>query len=146
MLNIKGQQDFGTANFSQAIVERALATGRFDRHLDALRAIYEKKMLTLHETLDLTLKSLGWKWERSSGGLYLWLQSPNRLRTDVDSEFHGACIGNGVFYVPGDLCYAGNEIKDQVRLSYGALSTVEIEEAAKRFTRAAISMTNAATA
>lgn len=141
MLNVKGQQDFGTANFSQAIVERALSSGLFDRHLVELRVIYKRKMETLHEALGSELRELGWTWPVPGGGLYLWLRSPNDLRTDADSEFHDACIANGVFYVPGDLCYPSSRIRDRIRLSFGALAPNEIEQAASRFMIAAKSMT-----
>ncbi len=146
MLNVKGQQDFGTANFAQAIVERALESGRFDTHLNALRALYENKMLTLQESLGTSLRSLGWKWDQPLGGLYLWLQSPNEMRTDAESPFHDTCIENGVFYVPGDLCFASAGNRNRIRLSFGALNTDEIQEAARRFVAAAASMTKSATA
>ncbi len=136
MLNVKGQQDFGTANFAQAIVEHALERGRFDVHLNSLRKLYKSKMLTLHESLGESMRSLGWEWEVPTGGLYLWLKSPNEIRTDSESRFHDSCIENGVFYVPGDLCYPNGRIIDRVRLSFGSLSTIEISLAAKRFKQA----------
>ncbi|MGK0239835.1 MAG: 2-aminoadipate transaminase [Candidatus Pelagisphaera sp.] len=143
MLSVKGQQDFGTANFAQAIVERALSSGSFDRHVTELRAIYKQKMETLHGALETELSEFGWTWPVPGGALYLWLRSPNALRTDGDSEFHAACIENGVFYVPGDLCYPSNRIQDRIRLSFGTLGLSDIEEAASRFSLAAKSMTRA---
>ena len=140
MLSVKGQQDFGTANFAQAIVERALSSGSFDRHVTELRGIYKQKMETLHRALETELSELGWTWPVPGGALYLWLRSPNALRTDGDSEFHAACIENGVFYVPGDLCYPSNRIQDRIRLSFGTLGLSDIEEAASRFSLAAKSM------
>jgi 2-aminoadipate transaminase len=143
MLTVKGQQDFGTANFAQAIVERALSSGSFDRHLNELRGIYKRKMETLHEALNSELSELGWSWSVPHGALYLWLRSPNALQTDGDSRFHAACIENGVFYVPGDLCYPSERVQDRIRLSFGTLAVKEIEEAATRFSLAAKSMTQA---
>jgi len=145
MLSVKGQQDFGTANFAQAIVERALQSGRFDRHLSNLREIYRRKMAVLNESLGDELRTLGWKWEVPEGGLYLWLKSPGGMRTDAESEFHAACLDAGVFYVPGDLCYPGNAVKDRIRLSFGVLAPKEIEQAAIRFKKAAASMTRSLT-
>ncbi len=137
MLAVKGQQDFGTANFAQAIVERALARGFFDRHLVELRAIYKRKMEILNGGLGSALRELGWIWSVPEGGLYLWLRSPDGLRTDSGSKFHDACIENGVFYVPGDLCYPSDRIRDRIRLSFGTLAPNEIEQAAARFMVAA---------
>ena len=141
MLSVKGQQDFGTANFAQAIVERALQTGRFDRHLSQLREIYRRKMTVLNDALGDELRALGWEWERPNGGLYLWLKSPGGMKTDAQSDFHAACLEAGVFYVPGDLCYPANAIRDRIRLSFGVLAPKEIEQAAQRFKTAAVRMT-----
>ncbi len=144
MLTVKGQQDFGTANFAQAIMERALENGLFDGHLEELRAIYKNKMETLHAAFEQELGELGWSWPVPSGGLYLWLRSPNGVRTDAESEFHEACIAKGVFYVPGDLCFPSSRIQDFIRLSFGTLAPIEIQRAADRFKAAASSMTYSA--
>ena len=66
------------------------------------------------------------------------------MRTDGESQFHKSCIENGVFYVPGDLCYPGNEIRSKIRLSFGSLNLADIREAALRFLAAAASMTDSA--
>ena len=63
------------------------------------------------------------------------------MRTDGESQFHKSCIENGVFYVPGDLCHPGNEMRSQIRLSFGSLKQADIREAAIRFSAAAESMT-----
>ncbi len=144
MLNVKGQQDFGTANFAQTIVERAVKKGYLDRHLNSLRSIYHAKMNTLHEALSGPLESLGWNWKAPEGGLYLWLNSPTGLRTDANSPFHEACIKQGVFYVPGDLCYPDSRICDRIRLSFGVLGEEDLREAARRFVAAAMAMTEPA--
>ena len=104
MLAVKGQQDFGTSNFCQAILERALQNGDFDLNLSLLRNSYQSKMETLDSVLRKELEEMGWGWVRPLGGLYLWLKAPNGLRTDFDSDFHEACLKEGVMYVPGDLC------------------------------------------
>ena len=143
MLAVKGQQDFGTSHFTQAIVERALLSGRFDRHLSELRAIYHRKMQTLHCCLASSLLDLGWGWAIPGGGLYLWLRSPNGLPTGSESEFHQACLDSGAFYVPGDLCFVNNAQTDYIRASFGVLNENQLVEAAERFNRAAASVARA---
>lgn len=144
MLNVKGQQDFGTANFAQAIVEKALRSGRFDGHLQGLRALYKEKMGALNDHLGSELRDLGWSWDVPEGGLYLWLKSPSGMRTDAESDFHAACLEAGVFYVPGDLCFPLKRSRDRIRLSFGALAPKELEQAALRFKKAALAMTRTA--
>lgn len=143
MLTVKGQQDFGTSHFTQAVVERALLSGRFDRHLRELRRTYHRKMKALHEGLAATLLDLGWSWGIPQGGLYLWMKSPKGLPTDNDSEFHRACLECGVFYVPGALCFVDEAHIDYIRASFGVLNEDQLGEAAKRFTQAALSVARA---
>lgn len=134
ILFLKGQHDFGTANFCQAILEEVLSSGRFDPYLERLRRHYREKMEALHETLvSEGLRELGWQWEVPEGGLYLWLRGPASSNTRIDSAFCHQCVASGVLYVPGDLCF-GDEVANQyVRLSFGVLSPEELREAGRRF-------------
>lgn len=134
MLHVKGHQDFGTANFNQAVFERVLENGGFDQQLRRLRPVYEAKMEALHSALVAEgLPKLGWKWTKPEGGLYLWLRAPGDLDTGLESEFCRACLANGVVYVPGGLCFGDNAPLGYVRLSFGVLNPSELKEAARRF-------------
>jgi len=138
MLYLKGQHDFGTAHFQQAILEEVLESGRYEPQLKLLRKTYFDKMRTLHEALlEAGLRELGWKWEVPEGGLYLWLEGPRGLDTGVESEFCRRGVENGVLYVPGDLCMGENREKNFVRLSFAALSQEQLREAGRRFAKTA---------
>lgn len=138
MQHLKGHQDFGTANFTQAICEHALQSGEYDAHLQTLRASYAAKMHTLDRALEEAgLRSLGWSWQRPAGALYLWLTGPAHLDTGIDSDFCRAALDAGVLYVPGDLCFGDHPATNLVRLSYGVLSGPALIEAARRFVTAA---------
>lgn len=137
MMAIKGQQDFGTANYNQALLAKSLETGLFDRHLGVLRASYFAKMRALHVRLGETLGELEWSWEQPEGGLYLWLTAPEGLETGFESAFHEAAIEAGVMYVPGELCQAEGRPRNRARLSFGVLGLAELEEAGDRFCAAA---------
>jgi len=140
ILWLKGHHDFGSSNFTQAILEEVLSDDCFDNHLRIIRRIYQEKMNALHAALcDGGLTEVGWSWKEPSGGLYLWLKAPEGLDTRMGSEFWKACCQNGVLYVPGDLCYGGVEVFDNVRLSFGVLEQEKLKEAASRFTETAIS-------
>jgi 2-aminoadipate transaminase len=139
MLNVKGHQDFGTANFTQAICERVLLNGTFDRHLPKIRALYRRKMQVLHRALETEgLLSLGWQWTPPSGGLYIWLRAPHA--TGLESKFCQTCLEKGVLYVPGELCFGHSPETNYVRLSFGVLSEEKLIDAAKRFVQAARSL------
>ncbi|MDQ8205424.1 PLP-dependent aminotransferase family protein [Pelagicoccus sp. SDUM812003] len=137
MLAVKGQQDFGTVNYAQAILCRVFEKGLFDQRLETLRQSYHEKMLCLHQTLLQGLGPHGWAWEEPRGGLYIWVNAPSGIETDFDSVFHAHATQAGVMYVPGDLCDANRKRSNKIRLSFGVLQKADLEEAARRFIRAA---------
>jgi 2-aminoadipate transaminase len=134
MLHVKGHHDFGTANFNQAILEHALASGAYDRQLAQIRPAYERKMRALHETLTREgLPALGWRWAVPTGGLYLWLCAPRALETGLDSVFCRACLEAGLLYVPGELCFGDDAPRHFIRASFGVLNERDLVEAGRRF-------------
>ncbi|MCF7759424.1 MAG: PLP-dependent aminotransferase family protein [Cephaloticoccus sp.] len=138
MLYTKGHHDFGTANFNQAVLEHIIADGGLERQLTVIRALYQRKMHALHDTLlQEGLPDLGWTWAKPTGGLYLWLKAPDRVDTGLDSAFFHHCITAGVLYVPGALCFGDETPRNYVRLSYGVLPVAELGEAARRFVQVA---------
>ncbi len=138
MLYLKGQQDFGTANFNQAILEYVLAGGAYETCLDRLRVHYRGKRDVLLETFEQEgLASLGWHWEVPEGGLYFWLRGPARLETGPESDFQQRALQNGVLYVPGELCYGDRPPRNRIRISFGVLPRERLVEAAKRFRKTA---------
>jgi len=138
MLHVKGHHDFGTANFSQALLERALVDGDFERQLSILRRAYREKRDALHSALEAGgLARLGWRWRVPAGGLYLWLEGPAGLETGSESAFCRACLREGVLYVPGELCHGDAPAKNTVRLSFGVLAPDALAEAGARFCLAA---------
>lgn len=143
MLHVKGHHDFGTANFPQALLERAFTTGDFDAQLATLRTAYRAKRDALHAALLAGgLPGLGWRWRLPDGGLYLWLEGPAGLDTGGESDFCRACLREGVLYVPGELCHGDAPPKNTVRLSFGVLAPDQLAKAGARFCRAAQTMKN----
>lgn len=138
MLFLKGQFDFGTSNFGQAVLEQVLSEGSFEEHLGILRGHYKMKMRVLHEALVAEgLPEAGWTWNVPEGGLYLWLKGPSGLGTGVESAFCRQCLDNGVLYVPGELCMGEALERRFVRLSFGVHSPDALREAGRRFAKAA---------
>jgi len=137
ILWLKSHQDFGTANFNQAILEEIVLDGGLEEQTTRLRKNYLGKMEALHEAMIAEgLDSMGWKWTKPQGGLYFWLQAPVGLDTRMDSHFWQACRDEHVLYIPGDLCYGNDAPNDRVRLSFGVLKPDDLARAAARFARA----------
>ena len=134
MLAIKGHQDFGTAHFNQALIERVLDQGLYAPHLARIQQHYAHKAAVLHAVLRAGgLREAGWRWEVPEGGLIFWLRGPAGADLRMDSRFCQRCIEQGVLYVPGDLCFPSGQPWHCARLSTGALPEARLVQAAERF-------------
>ncbi|MDQ8193012.1 PLP-dependent aminotransferase family protein [Coraliomargarita sp. SDUM461004] len=134
ILCIKGHQDFGSAHFSQAIIERVLDAGLYAEHLAGIQKHYAHKAEILDSALVAGgLREAGWQWRRPEGGLIFWLRAPVGMDLAMDSAFCRRCIEQGVLYVPGNLCFPAGAPAHCARLSSGALPEAKLREAARRF-------------
>jgi 2-aminoadipate transaminase len=139
ILCIKGHQDFGSAHFAQAIIERVLEAGLYPEHLAGIQQHYKRKAQILDAALSAGgLPEAGWEWASPKGGLILWLRAPKGSDLRMESEFCQRCIEQGVLYVPGDLCFPDGDIWNCARLSSGALPEAKLREAAQRFVAQAV--------
>ena len=139
ILSIKGHQDFGSAHFAQAIIERVLDSGLYETHLERIQQHYAVKAQILDSALaEGGLRKAGWEWSSPKGGLILWLRAPKGTDLRQEAEFCQRCIEHGVLYVPGDLCFASGKPWNCARLSSGALPEAKLREAAGRFVAQAL--------
>lgn len=139
ILCIKGHQDFGSAHFTQAIIERVLEEGLYAEHLAGIQKHYKRKAAILNGALEEGgLRSAGWQWAAPKGGLILWLRGPEGMDLRMESDFCQRCIDQGVLYVPGDLCFPNGKPWNCARLSSGALPEEKLREAASRFVAQAL--------
>ena len=84
ILRLKGNHDFGSANFNQQLLERALASGDYDRHVAQLRELYGKKR-------DVLVAALAPSRTRSSECA---LDPPQRGTVRLDD-----CSGGGRYWI-----------------------------------------------
>ena len=141
LLRFKGNHDFGSSNLNQHILDRLLANGAYDHHVQRLREVYRGKRDTflsaLAEEFPRAISPM--RWTDPDGGLYVWLACPPEVETGPGSPFMQACLREGVLYVPGEFCYVkdGSAPKNEARLCYGVASHEELREAVRRLGRAA---------
>jgi 2-aminoadipate transaminase len=119
---IKGNHDFGTSNLPQQVLARALASGRYDLHLVALRKRYARKARVMLAAMKQYFPPEVTWWE-PAGGLYYWAQLPPALRSGAKSRLFKAAIARDILYVPGELCYVADPARrkpdHEMRLSFG---------------------------
>ncbi|MHC4983800.1 MAG: aminotransferase-like domain-containing protein [Planctomycetota bacterium] len=139
----KGNIDFGSANICQHLLEEALKTGVYQRHVRGLCRTYAAKRDAMLEALAGELGDFEperTRWTRPSGGLYVWLTLPAHIDTNAGSPLFDRCLKEGMMYVPGEYCYGPDPTRkkptNEMRLSYGVAEPQKIREGIKRLARA----------
>lgn len=135
VLRIKGNHDFGTSNLLQHLIARALASGRYDRHLAVLRRRYAHKARVMQQALETHFPAEV-AWRAPEGGLYFWARLPHGLKSGLGSLLFKAALDRDVLYVPGALCYADDPTRtkphNEMRLSFGHASERDLREGIRR--------------
>ena len=139
--DLKGNQDFGSANFNQHLLTELLASGRFEIHAEEVRAAYRIKRDAMLAAADEFFSDIpGVSWVHPHGGLYVWMTLPSHVATGFDSPlFRQAVDVEQVMYVPGELCFGGPRDARQrhhMRLSFGVQSPDGLREGMRRLSRA----------
>jgi len=141
-LQQKGNHDFGSCNFAQHLLYRALTDGTYERHVQRVCEAYRPKRDAMVDALEEHLGGVHpeVRWNRPSGGLYVWLTVPQAVDTSRDGWLFQRCLAKGVLYVPGAYCYApgpdGRVPTNAMRLSFGVQDADSIREGVRRLAEA----------
>ena len=136
---IKGNHDFGTAHVLQQILAVAIRSGRFARHLKSLKDRYREKAAVMGGALREHCSEL-LEWGEPEGGLYYWARLTDSILSGRNSPLFKAALREEMLYVPGALCYADDPMRikpdNEMRLSFGNATELEIEKGIVRLARA----------
>jgi 2-aminoadipate transaminase len=128
----KQLMDLQSNGLAQCMVERFLALEDFDRHLEALRALYAQRAAALAEAVRRELPSF--QFEEPRGGFSLWVMTD--LPGD-DAELLATALSEGVSFDPGsEFRPSGASAPLAMRLSFSSLTAESMDEAARRLARA----------
>lgn len=137
LMNLKGNHDFGSANLAQHVLDRLLATGAFDRHVETLRTVYRTKKDAMLAALETEFAD--WpevRWTRPGGGLYVWVTFPPHVDAGPKGPLANRALDAGVLYVPGEFGHVSDEFgtlpHNEVRLSFGVCTADQISEGVHR--------------
>jgi 2-aminoadipate transaminase len=141
VLRLKGNHDFGSGNFAQVLLERLLADGSYDRHVETLVALYRRKRDVMLGALEEHFEPFegAVSWTRPNGGLFVWLTVPEGLDTGPGGPLWSRSLDEGVLYVPGALAFAdapGQVVKNHARLCFGVPAEADLREGARRLASA----------
>jgi len=136
----KGNIDFGSPNFSQHVMFRVLERGLYEPHVELLRRTYAEKLQAMLSAADRYFSGMpGVRWQRPTGGLYVWLELPEGVDAGPSGRLFDTAIEEGMFYVPGEYCFPseGNAIqKNTIRLSFGVQSLEGIDRGMQALAKA----------
>ncbi len=139
VLNEKGNLDFGSPNFNQCILDEAIRSGLYDRHVEKVRQSYQSKLGLACDALDEHMPD-GVQWVEPQGGLYIWLMLPPAVNTGAKGELFRRATDHGVLYVPGEYCFYPEPDREKpkncIRLSYGSESPDNVREGIRRLGQA----------
>lgn len=140
VLGLKGNHDFGSANYNQIVIDRLIADGSYTRQVRALVDRYRNKRDVMLGALGEQLGPFdGVSWTRPAGGLYVWLRLPEGLDTGLGGAFFQKCLDEGVIYVPGAYAFAGEPAApptNYARLCFGVPGEAELVEGVRRLAKA----------
>ena len=140
LCDLKGNEDFGSANLNQHLLATILEEGLHEPHVQQLRRSYRLKRDAMLAAADEHFGSLtGVSWYRPHGGLYVWMSLPSEIDTGFDGPLFQRATEEGVMYVPGDLCFPAGDCepeRNHLRLSFGVQSVEGIAVGMARLARA----------
>ncbi len=141
ILFLKGNHDFGSANWNQRLLEQVLADGSYHRHLARLNGLYGRKCEVFLSALEehVGVRDSEVSWTRPEGGLFVWMTVPEGLDTGFDGPLFSRCVREGVLYVPGEFAFAAEPTprpRNHIRLTFGVPSEAELVEGARRLAAA----------
>ena len=131
VLRSKGNHDFGSSNFLQTILARALAEGLYERHLPKIAAVYRRRRDAMVTELGAAFPETA-HYEKPRGGLYVWVELDPRVKTGPNSRLFKRALDAGVLYVPGEMCFCADPSRKIpqhcMRLSFGSPSIGQIHK------------------
>jgi 2-aminoadipate transaminase len=141
ILRLKGNHDFGSANFNQQLLEQVLSDGSYEAHVRDLTEIYRRKCGVFLSALEKYVRPVDSEihWTRPRGGLFVWMTLPEGLDTGFHGPLFRQCVQEGVIYVPGEHAFAPEPVPvpyNHIRLTFGSPGEPELIEGTRRLGQA----------
>lgn len=114
-----------TSNIPQVLCAEFFKRGYFDEHLKKSCDLYRNRRDVMVACLEKEMPA-GTKWITPDGGLFIWVELPERIDTtkllEAAAEYQVAYIAGEGFFVEGN-----GKGKNCMRISFGNLTTEKIE-------------------
>lgn len=124
----KQAADLHTSTIEQHAAARLLESFDYDGHIGHLREVYGERRQAMLSAMDRYFPAEA-RWTRPEGGLFLWVELPERLSTE---ELFKEAIAERVAFVPGTSFFACEKKLNFMRLNFSNSKPEMIEEGIKR--------------
>jgi 2-aminoadipate transaminase len=123
MVEAKSAISISNSLISQYVGAKLFQQGHVENQIEKMIKVYRKKRDVMLESLDSYFPEAA-KWNKPKGGLFLWVEFPERLNT---SDLIMDAVNSGVAYIPGGNFYA-TDTHNHIRLNYSHPSIEDIVE------------------
>jgi 2-aminoadipate transaminase len=135
----KGNLNFGSSNFTQCIIDEAIRSGRYKRHVNVVRRGYKAKLKVMLDALKEFMPEEV-RWITPKGGLYVWAATPGSIDTGPEGDFFKKAVDKNVLYAPGEFCFypepGRQKPRNWMRLSFGVETADNVREGVRRLAEA----------
>lgn len=128
VVTAKQAADLHTSTIEQWAAAHLLTTFDFDGHVRHLCAVYGERCQTMLSAMDRYFPTEA-RWTRPEGGLFLWVELPERVSAETLFE---EALGERVAFVPGTSFFACDAKLNFMRLNFSNQLPEMIEEGIKR--------------
>ena len=128
MVIAKQATDLCTNPFGQYIAYKYISEGFIDKHIKKIKKLYNKKRLTMLETMKDHFPEEA-RWTKPKGGMFIWATLPKDINT---RDMFEKAIKKDVAYVVGDAFFVEDKGYNTMRLNFTHSSEEEIKEGIKR--------------
>jgi len=138
LVQAKQGTDLHSSTFDQMLAHEVARGGFIDRHVRRIREVYRRRRDVMLAALEQAFPdpSVGVRWTRPQGGLFLWVTVPEAIDT---GELLREAVRERVAFVPGTAFYPSGGGRNTMRLNFSNASEAMIEEGIARLARAILS-------
>ena len=134
LVQAKQGTDLQCSTFDQMVTYEVGRGGFIDRHVQRIREVYGHRRNVMLAALEKAFPepSVGVRWTRPQGGLFLWVTLPDWMDT---AELLKEAVKEKVAFVPGSPFFPGGGGHNTMRLNFSNASDEQIEEGIARLGR-----------
>ncbi|RPJ40733.1 MAG: PLP-dependent aminotransferase family protein, partial [Candidatus Latescibacterota bacterium] len=130
----KQSVDLCTSALTQLLAREYIKTGRLPAQIERTRRLYTEKRKVILGALDREIDpSMGARWTRPEGGLFLWMTLPEGMRARALLD---QALKENVAFVCGTAFHCDGSGENTLRLNFSYPSNEQLEIGIQRIARA----------